>query len=175
MEPITKQSETMSTKPDSNAGRRIVGVIFAIIEIILGFRFVFKLLSANPDNGFVKVIYNITQWFVGIFNGIFPQAKNSVFEPGTLIAIVVVALLAWIVLKLISTSQGSRVERTEYTSGSQQPRSTTVPPPQPQQQVIVTPPQQPVPPQQAPQPPQSTRPPQDPNNPWNLPNQQDKS
>jgi len=169
MEPITKQSETLHTKPDSNAGRRILGVIFGIIEIILGFRFVFKLMSANPDNGFVKAIYNITQWFVGIFNNIFSQAKNATFEPGTLIAIVVVALLAWVVLKLISTSSGSRVVKTEYTSGSPVQPNAAVSPSGQQQQA----PQQPQ--QQTPQPkPQSVRPPQDPNNPWNLPNQQDK-
>ena len=176
MEPITKQSETLSTKPESNTARRIVGVIIAVMEIILGIRFVFKLLAANPANGFVKLIYNITQFFVGIFNGIFPQAKNSVFEPGTLIAIIVVALLAWIVLKLMSPNSGSRVERTEYTSSTPVQPNTVVRPsnqpqqvaPPPQQQVVANPPQ----PQQAPQEPQPS---QEPADPWSDANQQNRS
>jgi phage shock protein PspC (stress-responsive transcriptional regulator) len=121
MEPMTRQSETTSTKSESHKAKSIVAVIFSVIEIILTFRFIFKLLAANPGNGFVKAIYNITQFFVGIFEGIFAKAAISettvkaIFEPATLIAMIVVALLAWIVLKLMIPRQSNVVKRTEYT------------------------------------------------------------
>jgi len=73
MEQVTRQTESHSTEPASHTTARIVGVIFAVFEIILGFRLVFKLLGANPDNGFVNVIYSITKPVVGIFSGIFPK------------------------------------------------------------------------------------------------------
>jgi len=46
MEQVTRQTESHSTEPASHTTARIVGVIFAVFEIILGFRLVFKLLGA---------------------------------------------------------------------------------------------------------------------------------
>lgn len=117
MDPTTRQSETTSTKAESHTAKTIVGAIFGVIEIILGFRLVFKLLGANPDNGIVKAIYNVTQFFVGIFEGIFGKVTvtGAVFEPATLIAMVVVALAAWLILKLMTPRISSRTDRTETT------------------------------------------------------------
>ena len=104
MKQMDKHTEINDTKQESHTARNIVVVIFSIIEVILAFRLVFKLLGANPNNFFVNAIYAITQFFVGIFEGIFPRAATSgmVFEPATLIAIIVVALIAWIITKLMS-------------------------------------------------------------------------
>ena len=157
MESLTKK-EMRSTKSDSNVAKRIVGVIFGIIEIILAFRLVFKLLGANSQNGFVKAIYNITQFFVGIFEGIFANLStgtNAVFEPATFIAIIVVAIVAWIILILIKPRQTSRMEKTEMTNGIVEPAQQPVqqpPPPQPVQQPPPQPPPQPVQPPPPPQP-----------------------
>jgi heme/copper-type cytochrome/quinol oxidase subunit 4 len=121
MEQVTKQSETRNTEPESHTANRIVGVIFAVIEVILAFRLIFKGLGANPTNGFVRGIYAVTQFLVRIFEGIFSRATTSgaettaVFEPATLIVMVVIALIAWVVLKLMTPHTGTRVERTEYT------------------------------------------------------------
>ena len=123
MESFT-QKETRSANSESNTARRIVGVVFGLIEIILAFRLIFKLLGADPQNGFVQFIYNITQFFVGIFEGIFAKAatgSQAVFEPATLIAMIVVAIAAWLVLKLMSPSQNRRSERTETTNESARP------------------------------------------------------
>ena len=119
MNQVTRQTETHDTRLENNQAKRIVGVVFGVIEIILGLRLIFKLLGANPDNGFIKIIYNITQFFVGIFEGIFAKislndAGLAVFEPATLIAIILVALIAWLVLKLMTPRISNRVERTEY-------------------------------------------------------------
>ncbi|MEA4889028.1 MAG: YggT family protein [Clostridiaceae bacterium] len=122
MEPMTRQSETLSTKPKSHTAKRIVGVIFGVIEIILGFRLIFKLLGANPNNGFIKIIYGITQFFVGIFESIFPKVSvagtQAVFEPATLIAIILIALLALIVMKLMTSRKSSSMVKNEFTTGS---------------------------------------------------------
>ncbi len=121
MEQMTRQTETRNTEPGSQTLVRIVGVIFSIFEIILGFRLVFKLLGANPDSGFVKAIYAITKPVVGIFSGIFSRVTTegtdvkAIFEPATLIAMIVIALIGWVIIKLSTRRSGNKMESTETT------------------------------------------------------------
>lgn len=119
------QTETHGSQEEAHPAKRIVGVIFSIFEVILALRIIFKLLGANEGNGFVQVIYNITNFFVGIFGGIFEKItinadSNAVFEPAALIAIAVVALIALGVLKLMTPHTGSRVVRSEFSDPSEQ-------------------------------------------------------
>jgi glucan phosphoethanolaminetransferase (alkaline phosphatase superfamily) len=121
MSQTTRQTETSNIHRDSTTGRRIVGVIFGLIEIILAMRLIFKLLGANPSNGFIKIIYGITHLFTALFEGIFAEitissSTKAVFEPATLIAIILVALIAWLVLKLMTPQISNHVETTEYTN-----------------------------------------------------------
>lgn len=89
--------------------KRIIGLIFGVIDAILLLRLVLKLLGANPENVFVNGIYVITQPFVGIFEGIFAQIAipginaTAVFEPATLIALLVVGLIAWVLQRIFTT------------------------------------------------------------------------
>jgi heme/copper-type cytochrome/quinol oxidase subunit 4 len=121
MDQMTRQTETRDTKAESNTSKRIVGVIFAVVEVVLAFRLIFKGLGANPSNGFVRGIYGVTQFLVGIFEGIFSRGTatgaetTAVFEPATLIVMVVIGLIAWGVLRLMTPHTGIRVERTETT------------------------------------------------------------
>lgn len=119
--PVNKQTETEKSKPRSNIAQRFAGAIFGVIEAVLAFRLVFKLLGANPANGFVHGIYACTQFFVGIFEGIFARTASgsagspAVFEPATLIGMAVVALIGWFVLKVLTPRDGARSQKTEYT------------------------------------------------------------
>ena len=122
MDEILKQTEIRNTKQESHTAERIVGVIFGVIEVTLLFRLIFKLLGANPDNGFVQGIYAFTQIFTGVFEGIFSRVGNSgvaaapVLEPATLIAMVVIAVIAWFVLRLMTPRPANLSERTEFTA-----------------------------------------------------------
>jgi hypothetical protein len=123
---INRLTETRTAKQGGYIARRIAGVAFGAIEIILTLRLIFKLLGANPKNGFVRVLYSCTQFFVGIFEGIFPAVTaagvevKAVFETATLLAIVVVALVAWLVLRLMAPRAGTLTEKTEYTAHGDQ-------------------------------------------------------
>ena len=125
MEEMIKQKETINSKQESHTGQKIANIIFGVIEVSLGFRLVFKLLGANPENAFVQGIYTFTQIFVSIFEGIFSRVTTkgaettAVFEPATLIAMVVIAVIAYFVLKLITPRSGNLVERTEYMKNIQ--------------------------------------------------------
>jgi uncharacterized protein YggT (Ycf19 family) len=84
----------------------IIYAIVGILEGLLAFRLIFKLLGANPSSGFVNFIYDLSEPFVSPFYGIFPQATtegvvtSSVFEPATLVAMLVYALIGWLVMRL---------------------------------------------------------------------------
>jgi hypothetical protein len=86
--------------------RRIAAVVWTItgfIEILIGLRILFKLLAANASNGFVNFIYNLSGVFVNPFQGIVNDVSSgsSVLEINSLIAMLIFALLAWGVLKLV--------------------------------------------------------------------------
>jgi len=86
---------------------KIVYYILGIIEAFLAFRLIFKLLGANPGSAFVSFIYNVSGAFVAPFGGIFRSAVNkgietkSVLDPTTIIAMIVYALIAYGIVKLI--------------------------------------------------------------------------
>ena len=97
--------------------RRIVYYILGILEILFAFRLVFKLLGANPSSGFVSFIYSMSQVFIVPFNAIFRTASTqgietkAVLEPSTIIAMIVYALIAWGIVKLIIIMRESSKNR----------------------------------------------------------------
>jgi len=122
-EPVTHNSETVSTHVEGQNARRITAAVFGAIEVILGFRFIFKLFGANPDSAFVKFLYSITGFFVNLFDGIFAEVtiggtdSVAVFEPASILAMVIVALIALLVFKLM-TPKDTNTNKTSYTSNS---------------------------------------------------------
>jgi len=114
------QTETRSDQSESHPARRIVGVLFGVVEIVFGLRLILKLFGANTENAVMKALYGFTGFFVRVFEGIFSKViinedSGAVFEPATLIMIVVIAIIALVVLKLMKTRTGSRVVKTNYT------------------------------------------------------------
>ena len=91
--------------------RKIVYYILGVLEVLLAFRLVFKLLGANPQSPFVSFIYSVSQAFLSPFSGIFRSAvtkgleTQSVLEPTTIIAMIVYAVVAWGIVKLIEISK----------------------------------------------------------------------
>ena len=90
-----------STKPIYR-GTQIVWYILGIIEALLAFRFILKLLGANPAAGFTKFIYGITYPFAEPFLAVFrrTQVEGSVFEWSTILAMIVYWLLAIAIIRL---------------------------------------------------------------------------
>ncbi|MGE5415680.1 MAG: YggT family protein [Acidobacteriota bacterium] len=87
--------------------KKTVYYILGLLEVLFAFRLIFKVLGANPASTFVSVIYSVTQAFLYPFFGVFGTATTkgietpSVLEPSTVIGMIVYALLAWGVVKLI--------------------------------------------------------------------------
>jgi uncharacterized membrane protein len=76
---------------------RILWSILAFLEILLAFRFVLRMIAANPDSGFAMIMYGVTGLFVAPFNGLIatPTSGGSSLELTTLIAMAVYALIFW--------------------------------------------------------------------------------
>lgn len=85
---------------------QIVWYILGFIEIVLAFRFVLKLLGANPDAGFSKLVYGISSPFASPFLSIFRASTNkgvetaSSLEWSTLVAAFVYLVIAWGIMKI---------------------------------------------------------------------------
>lgn len=76
--------------------------ILGLLEALMAFRFVLKLLAANPGAGFTSFIYGITYPFVVPFLSVFriTQVQGSVFEWTTLLAMLVYWLAALAIIKI---------------------------------------------------------------------------
>jgi hypothetical protein len=122
--------ETVSTKTDnsqpvtvgqvkvaatqSQTIEYLIYFFFGLLEILLAFRLVLKVMGASQASGFVKTIYSLTGLFVLPFEGIFRRGVSqgvetvSVFEPATLVALIVYAVLAWGIVKLTRIFSGEK-------------------------------------------------------------------
>jgi hypothetical protein len=81
---------------------QLVYLIFGLIEGLIAIRFVLKALGANSAAGFAEFIYGITNPLVAPFFGLFgnPSSQGSVLEVHSIVALVVYALLAWLIVRL---------------------------------------------------------------------------
>ena len=107
---------------------RVVSYLFGVIEVLLGLRFILKLLGANAEASFVSMIYSLTNIFAAPFEAVFKTIKtgDAIFEWTTLLAIAVYALIAWGLVELIRAVSPRRaaqtvetVEREETVNGQQ--------------------------------------------------------
>lgn len=92
----------------------LIYFIFGLLEILLAFRLIFKVMGASLASGFIRTIYSLTGPFVLPFEGIFRRGisqgveTTSVFEPATLVALIVYAVLAWGIVKLTRIFSGEK-------------------------------------------------------------------
>lgn len=112
----------------------IVYFVFGFIEVILGLRFLLRLFGANPDAGFVQLIYSIAAPFMAPFEAVFatPQVEGAVFDWSVLLAIAVYALIAWGIASLVramtprrSAGTVEQVEHVEQVEETEEQRART--------------------------------------------------
>lgn len=78
-------------------------VLLILAEAALGLRLGFKIAEANPGNNFVDFVYDLTAWMVKPFSGVFEDrsVNGGVFEPGTVIAMVIYFIAAVLLIALL--------------------------------------------------------------------------
>jgi hypothetical protein len=87
----------------ADAAAQFVWIVAGIIEALIGFRVVLKLIAANPNNDFAHFIYSFSALFLGPFFGLTgsPQAGGVVLEIPSLIAMLVYAVVAWAIVRVV--------------------------------------------------------------------------
>ncbi len=84
----------------SEMARRIIVLVFGLIQIVIGARIVLLLLDAREANGLVSGVLNVSQVFVAPFVGIL--GKDSLHTAGSVLDVAaVLAFVGWSLLELI--------------------------------------------------------------------------
>lgn len=84
----------------SEMSRRVITLVFGLIQIVIGARVVLLLLDAREANGLVSGILSISQLFVGPFEGIL--RTDALRAAGSVLDITaIVAFVGWTLLELI--------------------------------------------------------------------------
>ena len=91
---------TTSGPGASEMARRIIILVFGLIQIVIAARFVLLLVDAREANGLVSAILNVSQLFVAPFEGIL--RTDALHSAGSVLDITaIVAFVGWTVLDLI--------------------------------------------------------------------------
>lgn len=100
---------------------QIIWYILGVIEVILAFRILLKLLGANSYSGFVDFIYAISNPFALPFAGILGVTASSgmVLEWSTLIAMAVYAIVAYGIVALFQLVKPTNPEEVDQTVDNQ--------------------------------------------------------
>ena len=109
--PRTEAERLDAVAYDPYEGRRVAAArlaqlvywVFGLIEGLIAIRLVLKALGANPAAGFSSFIYGITAPLIAPFTGLFsnPSYQNSVLELSSIVALIVYALAAWLLGRLV--------------------------------------------------------------------------
>jgi len=109
---VTTKTKRIATS--SQTVEYLVYFFFGALEILLAFRLILKLMGASIASAFVGLIYGVTGMFILPFEGIFRRGfaqgveTTSVLEPSTLVALIVYAVLAWGIVKLLRILSGEK-------------------------------------------------------------------
>ncbi|HWR64568.1 MAG TPA: YggT family protein [Bellilinea sp.] len=129
---------------------QLIWLLVGLLEGVLALRFIFKLIGVNAANAFASLLYSVTDLFVAPFASLTgaPAAAGMVLEISTLIAMVVYALIGWVLARIayvlfyrptgpVSTRQTVVAEHTPL-QGVSQTRTTTTKAPSVDSQTTTT-------------------------------------
>lgn len=82
---------------------QVIWLLFGFLEALIVIRIVLKMIGANPGAAFAALVYGVTDVFLWPFAGLTPTPGVGPyqFEFSSVIGLIVYALIAWGVTKLI--------------------------------------------------------------------------
>ncbi|HEX5837990.1 MAG TPA: YggT family protein [Anaerolineales bacterium] len=101
---------------------QLIWLFLGILEAFLALRIGLKLIAANPDSPIVSLIYGLTSLFLLPFEGMTatPSAGGMVLELSSLFAMLIYALIAWVVERIVwllfYRPRGPVVDTTQTTT-----------------------------------------------------------
>ena len=112
---VREQTNSIETKPNSkNTAVNIIWYLYGLLAAFLVLRLILKLLGANSNNGFVGFIYSVSGALNAPFANIFgvttsdTVTNGSQLEFSVIVAIIVYALIAFGVAKLLTLNDNRR-------------------------------------------------------------------
>lgn len=123
-------TEDVNTQKRQTLERVSALIVFAFVALegLIGLRILLKLMDANSKNAFASFVYGFTGLFLAPFAGLTGNPATSggnVLEVTSFIAMIVYALVAWGIIRLVwlifyqpSTRTVSTYERDESPSAA---------------------------------------------------------
>jgi uncharacterized protein YggT (Ycf19 family) len=99
----SSRTSTYRSGASNDRAIQIVWWIVGLIDTLIAIRFLLKMFGANTASAFVSFMYALTDPLVAPFHGIFNTAAagRSVFEPESIVAIIIYTLIGWGIVSLI--------------------------------------------------------------------------
>lgn len=100
---------------------QIIWYILGVIEVLLLFRLILKMLGANASSGFTNLVYSLSDPLALPFSGVFgiTVAEGSVFEWSTIVAGIVYAIVAYGIVELFQIVKPTTPQEVEQTVDNQ--------------------------------------------------------
>lgn len=97
-------SEVVSSFSPARRAIEFVYLVFGVFVAMLLIRMLLKLLAANPDAPFTGFVYGVTNALLVPFHSLLPNwvSGQAIFEPSVAIAIIVYALIGWMLARLLA-------------------------------------------------------------------------
>lgn len=109
-----RMSEVRTSQRESGQEQRLfsfkatqwIWLGLGVLEALIGLRVVLKLIAANPDSPFAAFIYNVSAVFLYPFTALVgtPTSGGMALEISSIIAMLVYALLAWGIVRIVWVS-----------------------------------------------------------------------
>ncbi|MBN2119074.1 MAG: YggT family protein [Anaerolineales bacterium] len=82
---------------------QLIWLFLGVLEALIALRIGLKLIGANPESPIVALIYGLTHLFLFPFQGMVatPTAGSMVLELSSLFAMLIYALIAWAVERIV--------------------------------------------------------------------------
>jgi hypothetical protein len=104
---LHEKTQSITRANQNSSVARIVNIeylLFGALELLLAIRIVLHLVGANPDNGFANFVNGLSAPFVALFANLLQNpvlTSTSVLEITTIFALVVYAIVAWLIGRMI--------------------------------------------------------------------------
>lgn len=100
---------------------QIIWYILGVVEVVLAFRVMLKLLGANSESGFTNFIYTVSSPFALPFAGILGVTGAGVtfLEWSTLVAMAVYAIVAYGIVALLQMVKPTNPQEVSQTVDNQ--------------------------------------------------------
>jgi hypothetical protein len=112
--------KTYDTKKAIFRTYQVIWYILGVIEVVLAFRIILKLLGANTESGFTNFIYAVSNPFALPFAGILGVTGSvMILEWSTLVAMAVYAIVAYGIVALFQLVKPTNPEEVSQSVDNQ--------------------------------------------------------